>query len=404
MKVLFIHCRYQFKGGEDLVVQQEMSLLRSQGIDAELLSFDNETNVMAKLLQLPFNISAYRAARKKLKSYRPDVVHLHNTHFGASPSVIYAAKRAGVPVVMTLHNYRLLCPSGTLFFQGRLFLHSLHQRFPWKAVWRGVYKNSRLLTLWLAWSAKCHQWLGIWKKVDRLIALSATAKIMFLQAGLVKKEEQLVVKPNFSIPVNQVLPERSDHFMFAGRLCEEKGIRLLLQVFSSSTYRLKIAGDGPLKEEVLACCNRHGNIEYLGALEKDEVLREMSCSTALLFPSLWLEGMPMTIIEAFACGTPVIASDLGAMKDMIAPGYTGLLFDAGSRKDLNEKLYAWKALTVLERQAFCRNAWETYQQQYTPEKNAVQLLGIYNGVLNRSSSAKASHDIAGLPPGGRRAK
>lgn len=366
-----------------MVVQQEMSLLRSQGIDAELLSFDNENNVLAKLLQLPFNITAYHATRRKLKSYRPDVVHLHNTHFGASPSVIHAAKREGVPVVMTLHNYRLLCPSGTLFFRGRLFLHSLHQRFPWAAVRRGVYKNSPLLTLWLACSAKCHQWLGSWQKIDRLIALSATAKNMFLQSGVIKREGQLVIKPNFSVQANQLFPERGGHFLFAGRLCEEKGIRLLLQVFSSSVYRLKIAGDGPLKEEVLACCNLHSNIEYLGALKKGEVSREMSCCTALVFPSLWLEGMPMTIIESFACGTPVIASDLGAMKDMITPGHNGLLFDAGSTSDLQEILQAWSKLDVFERQAFYRNAQQTYRQQYTPEKNVVQLLDIYDGVLNK---------------------
>ncbi len=370
--------------------------MRNHGVDAELLSFNNDTKVIGKLMQLPFNIGAYRAVRRKIRNCRPDIVHLHNIHFGASPSVIYAARKEGVPVVMTLHNYRLLCPSGILFHKGGLFLHSLQQRFPWAAVRKGVYKNSSLLTFWLAFAAKCHRWLGLWEKVDRFIALNATAKNIFLQSGLIKGEGQLAVKPNFSRPANELLPGRGDQFLFAGRLCEEKGIRLLLQVFSSSTYRLRIAGDGPLKAEVIACCDQHSNIEYLGPLAQEELLNEMSCCTALLFPSLWFEGMPMTIIESFACGTPVIASALGAMKDMITPDYNGLLFEAGSATDLSEKLEIWSRMDELQRKAFCTNAQQAYRHHYTPEKNAAQLLGIYNSVLEESSSAGIlpAHTIA----------
>lgn len=370
-----------------------MALLRSQGTEAELLCFNNDTNAFGKLLQLPFNTCAFRTTRKKIRSYRPDVVHLHNVHFGASPSVIYAAKKEGVPVVMTLHNYRLLCPSGILFHEGRLFLDSLSQRFPWTAVRRGVYKNSSLLTLWLACTARCYQWMGVWKKVNRFIALSAAAKEMFLHSGLLKEGEQIVVKPNFSLPVTGNASERKEHFLFAGRLCEEKGVRFLLQVFASSEYRLKIAGDGPLKEEVLAYCKGHNNMEYLGALDKEELLNEMSSCTALVFPSLWLEGMPMTLIEAFACGTPVIASNMGAMKDMITPGYNGLVFKEGDKDELLKRLQVWKMLDEEERSTFGKNARHTYQQEYTPGKNAARLLEIYRGVLPKSSLAKSLHTV-----------
>lgn len=375
------------------MVEQEIALLRSQGAEAELLCFNNDTNAFGKLLQLPFNTGAFRTTRKKIRSYRPDVVHLHNVHFGASPSVIYAAKKEGVPVVMTLHNYRLLCPSGILFHEGRLFLDSLSQHFPWTAVRRGVYKNSSILTLWLACAARCHQWMGVWKRVDRFIALSAAGKEMFLRSRFLKEEERIVVKPNFSLPVTGQASERKEHFLFAGRLCEEKGLRFLLQVFASSEYRLKITGDGPLKEEVLACCKSHSNIEYLGALDKEELLNEMSSCTTLVFPSLWLEGMPMTIIEAFACGTPVIASNMGAMKDMITPGYNGLLFKEGDKDELLKRLQVWKMLDEEEQSTFCKNARHTYQQEYTPGKNAAQLLEIYRSVLPESSLAKSRHII-----------
>src|SRR3990170_1599351 len=163
MKVLVIHTRYKMKGGEDSVVFNEMELLRSNGVNVELLQFTNATGTVLKFVQLPFNFDSYRKTRKKVKEFRPDIVHIHNLHFGGSASIISALKKEKVPFVSTLHNYRLLCPSATLFKNGKIFLNSVKSNFPWGAVFDGVYQNSRFLTLWLGISMFLHQAAGTWK-------------------------------------------------------------------------------------------------------------------------------------------------------------------------------------------------------------------------------------------------
>ncbi|RYY05996.1 MAG: glycosyltransferase, partial [Sphingobacteriaceae bacterium] len=320
MKILVIHTSYKYRGGEDTVVAEEIKLLLQAGIQVELLEFNNDESSLIKLLQLPFNIQSYYTTKNKIASYKPDLVHIHNLHFGGSPSVIYAIKRSKVPFVITLHNFRLLCPSGILFYNGKLFLDSLKHSFPWKAVNLGVYKNSKLITFWLGLSMYIHQNLGTWKTCNKYIVLNEHARKLFLNSKLQLTEKQLIIKPNFSsVPTMQV-QKREDHFLYVGRLSEEKGIMLLLSAFSAGTYKLKIAGDGPLKEDVISYASKYPNIEFLGSVNQAAILTLMQQCTALVFPSLWFEGMPLTIIEAFACGTPIIASKLGAMETMITMG------------------------------------------------------------------------------------
>lgn len=381
MKVLVIHTSYQYKGGEDTVVAEEIKLLQSAGVTVQLLEFNNHQNALWKLLTLPFNIQSYLKTKKTIAAFQPDIVHIHNLHFGGSPAVIYAIKRSKIPFVITLHNYRLLCPSGILFHNGKLFLDSLHQNFPWKAVQLGVYKNSKLITFWLGLSMYLHQKLGTWKNCNRFILLSEHARKLFLNSKLELTSNQLVVKPNFcSIPI---LQERKagDYFLYVGRLSEEKGIMLLLSVFSSCGYQIKIAGDGPLKEEVINYSSMYPNIEFLGSLNKAEVFDLMQNCTALIFPSIWYEGMPLTIIEAFACGTPVISSKLGAMEAMIIVGYNGLHFESQNKNDFIKVLYTWYQLNEEQKQVYRINARKTYNANYTPELNLNQLLSIYNQII-----------------------
>ncbi len=381
MKVLIIHCTYKYKGGEDTVVMEEMKLLQANGIIVELLQFENDGDTVAKLLQLPFNIGAYNKTRKKLRSFAADVVHVHNWHFAASPSVLYAVKKFNIPFVITLHNYRLLCPSAILFHNGKLFLDSLHQQFPWRAIQLGVYKNSRLLTLWLAFSMQLHYWLNTWKICSRFIVLTSHAKNIFLASKLKFPDKQVTIKPNFCTipPLASATPR--NYFLFVGRLSEEKGIDLLLRTFAACNYSLKIAGDGPLLEQVKDFSSLYPDIEYLGILDKSKVFDLLNNCAALVFPSMWYEGMPLTIIEAFACGVPVIASRLGAMESMISDGYNGLHFDAGNEQDLKAHLDQWQSFDETQQAVYKKNARLTYEEYYTPEKNFKQLLKIYEKVI-----------------------
>lgn len=385
MKVLLIHCAYKFRGGEDTVVDEEKKLLEQSGAAVELLQFSNEEHTLLNVLQMPFNFRSYRTTLKKIKAFGPDVVHIHNLHFAASPSVLYAVRKSQTPVVCTLHNYRLICPSAILFHQGKAFLSSLDGAFPWRAVREGVYKNSMPLTFWTALSLQVHRWAKTWQHCNRFIVLTHYAKDIFLRSNLGLRKEQFTVKPNFaSLPfVPQV--QRGDHFLYAGRLSEEKGIRLLVQLFSRLPYKLKFAGDGPLKEEVAKACAAHANMEYLGVLQKVDLVNELATASALVFPSIWFEGMPLTIIEAFACGTPVIASRLGAMDDMVTPRYNGLHFEAGNEQSLRAVVDEWMALTQKDKEEFQRRARTTYEEFYTPQKNAEQLLGIYASVMKPKS-------------------
>ena len=379
MKILFIHCTYQQSGGEDTVVREEMKLLRSKGVDVSLLSFDNEGG-WRSLVQLPFNLTAYRRTKKKIAEERPDVVHIHNLHFGASPSVIRAVRSSGVPMVMTLHNYRLLCPSAVLFHDGALFTDSLEQGFPWTAVRKGVYRGSKALTAWLALAQALHRRLGTWQMPDRYIALTPHARKLFLSSRLGIDENKIVVKPNFSTLEPAEQSQRQEHFLYAGRLTEEKGLRMMLRVFAMNRWPLRIAGSGPLAEEVATYARSFPHITYLGALQPRELAAELGSATALIFPSLWFEGMPLTIIEAFACGTPVIASKLGAMESMIRPGANGLHFEPGDEDALIAAVMQWQGLNTSQQQQYREQALASYHELYSPEKNASQLLALYRSI------------------------
>lgn len=386
MKVLVIHCAYKFRGGEDTVVVEELKLLQDNGVEVELLQFSNDERTMLNIIQLPFNFRSYKMTRQKIQAFRPDVVHIHNVHFAASPSVVYAITKSKTPFVCTLHNYRLLCPSAILFFKGRPFLSSLKNSFPWAAVVKGVYKNSRLLTFWMAVSMQIHHWARTWQHCNRFIVLTNHAKQIFLDSKMGLREVQMVVKPNFCYMPPLPASTSGDYFLYAGRLSDEKGIRLLLRIFSSLPYQLVIAGDGPLKEEVTTAASKYGNISYVGSLQKAALFPVLANATALLFPSIWFEGMPLTIIEAFACSTPVIATRLGAMDDMVTPGYNGLHFEAGDEKGLTETINKWQVISKAGKEIYRQNARRTYEAFYTPQKNAAQLLSIYEGVIQAEVS------------------
>ncbi|HUC81399.1 MAG TPA: glycosyltransferase [Flavisolibacter sp.] len=387
MKILFIHCAYRFKGGEEKVVEEEMKLLENAGHQVHLLEFSNEGNTLLKILQTPFNLSSYRKTKKAILRFAPDIVHVHNLHFAASPAVLYAAKHCKVPVVCTLHNYRLLCPSGALFHNEKVFLASLEEKFPWTAVRQGVYKNSKLLTFWLALATQWHQRLGTWKLPARYIVLTSHAKTVFAKSAIGVAQENFVVKPNFSSDTATVSAQRNETFLYVGRLSIEKGIHFLLRTFSRLPHRLIIAGDGLLKDDVIAAAEQHSNITYAGPLKKEQVEALMQQSSALIFPSIWYEGMPLTIIEAFANGLPVIASRLGAMECMVEPAQNGLLFEACNEDDLAATLAFWSGLSASQKASYSIAARKSYEQHYTPEKNAAQLQAIYQAVLPEEAYA-----------------
>lgn len=383
MRVLVIHTYYQLKGGEDSVVANEIELLRSNGMTVDLLSFYNSGGILFKLLQMPFNYHSYRQTKERIKSFRPDVVHIHNLHFGGSAAVLYAIRKCHIPVVMTLHNYRLICPSGSLFHNNKLFLDSAKGGFPWKAVTAGVYQNSSVLSFWLALSMYIHEKAGSWKIVDRFILLGEHSRELFAGSRLAQFAERMAVKPNFcySLP-GQHHAESVPYYLYIGRLTGEKGLPVLLKAFAANQLSLRIIGTGPLEKMVLEYAANYPNIVFMGEQPKDDVATAIENSTALIFPSLWYETFGMVVIEAFSKGIPVIGSDLGNIKHLIQDGYNGLLFSPGDPQDLNAKITGYEQLPEALKKEYRDNARATYVEKYGPDENAAQLTALYEAVIS----------------------
>lgn len=388
MKILVIHTYYQIRGGEDQVFEQERDLL-SEDNDVRTLIFYNKGGFegIKQFLNLQNNQNANHELEQILLDFKPEVAHIHNLHFGAGWGLLDILRKYKVPVIMTIHNYRLLCPSATLFNSNGLFLDSLEGSFPWNAVKKRVYKNSVILTFWLAFVNTQIRKKDKLKQLSRLIVLTDFAKTLYLNSKLNLDSNKVVVKPNF---VNQKLEivnlERGSHFLFVGRLSEEKGLDVILNAFSNSKFRIKIAGIGPLQGTVEDFVEKYpDNFEYLGKLDSNQVEKEMKTASALIFPSLWFEGLPMTIIEAFACCLPVIASDLGAMSSLICSSLNGLHSEAGNYKDLQAKLEDWGTLSTEAKSKMRKEAFRTYQENYTPKKNYESLIEIYGEVIKEIS-------------------
>lgn len=390
LRVLIIHNKYLQRGGEDTVFDLEKTLLLNHGHEVESMIFNNSAissfgSRVRYSMKFIFNLEAYRQVKDKIRSFRPDVVHVHNFYYVASPSVFYAAKSLGVPVIQTLHNYRLVCPSAYLFHNGKIYEDSIHKVFPVKAVLNRVWNNSFLLTALIVLCTGIHKLLKTFeKKVDGFIVFTEFSRNIFLNSSLGLPEKYFFIKPNFSEELSHPDPDhvKEDYFLYVGRLSEEKGIDTLLKACEYYDFKLKIIGDGPLREFVEARAAENSRINYLGRKPKNEVIRYLTGSKALLFSSVWYEGMPMVILEAFSTGTPVIASRLGNPEFMITDGVDGLLFEPQNPVALSEAIKKIDTDCELQRR-LSAGARKTYEEKYSPEVNYESLMGIYHQVLQR---------------------
>ena len=259
-----------------------------------------------------------------------------------------------------------------------LFTKSLYERFPWTAVRKRVYRNSKIQTFWLGFVVWFHKKLGTWKGINKFICLTQFAREVILESSFGVDGHKLIVKPNFTENTSETTwLDRENHFLFVGRLSEEKGVRSLLHAFKGSNFNLHIIGDGPLRKEVEKAQNETSNIYYLGVQKNEEVCKAMQRTQALIFPSICFEGMPMTILESFACGTPVIASNLGVMKSMIRDRYNGILFNSENIEDLRSKLEIFFGLTEDEKNKLQQNAFNSYKQEYSAAKQMEYFKEIY---------------------------
>ena len=401
MNVIVVHNFYQQPGGEDQVFADETALLESRGHRVIRYTVHNDAINQTHALTIAGRSIWNRAAHAELLNLvmneRANIVHFHNTFPMLSPAVYDAARSGGAAVVQTLHNYRLMCPSAIFFRDGHVCEDCQGRSVPWPGVLHKCYRDSYAASAVSATMLAVHRARGTYRHdVDAYIALTEFARGKFVDAGL--PVEKLIVKPNFVWPDPGVAGGGGGYILFVGRLSESKGVGTLLSAWKKlgAAIPLKIMGDGELAPAVRDAAAGDSRIEWLGRRPLDEVYHRMGEAAALVFPSLWYEGLPKTIIESFAKGTPVIASRLGSMAELIADGRTGVHFTAGDSDDLAAAV--GRLLADANRlQSMRLEARKEFEARYTADQNARMLSAVYDSALRRRESAQHERSISPVP-------
>jgi glycosyltransferase involved in cell wall biosynthesis len=385
MKVLQIHNFYQWPGGEDRVYAAEFELLARHGHEVTQYSVHNDAiesvAAIGAATRTLWNFTTYREVSDLIARESPQVLHAHNTFPLVSPAIYYAAAAKGVPVVQTLHNYRLLCPAATLFRDGHVCEECVGAIAPYKAVVHRCYRDSALASATVASMLLSHRLSGTWrKKIHTYIALTEFSRDKFIEGGLPAKK--IVIKPNFLSSDPGVGSGTGGYALYAGRLSEDKGLDTLLDAWEQldSAIPLKIAGDGPLAGYVRERAGRLRNVEWLGYSPHERVMELLHNAAFLVFPSRWYEGLPMTLLESFACGTPVLVSSLGSLNELVSEGVNGFRFAPGNASALASCIR--RILQTPDKlRAMRRFARACYEQRYTAEQNYELLMNIYRHAL-----------------------
>ncbi|AFY43989.1 glycosyl transferase group 1 [Nostoc sp. PCC 7107] len=383
-----LHNRYRLSGGEDKVVQAEKSLLEANGHNVILLE-ENNLNIvniwdtLAAAGGAIYSLASKHRVQAEITRCSPEIVHVHNFFPLLSPAVYDACYGAGVPVIQTLHNYRLACPKAMPFRDGKICEDCIGTLIPWSSVVHGCYRNSHIQSSVVAAMTTWHKLTGTWhKRVNGYIVLTQFQKEKMIQAGL--PAEKIYIKPNFVFHPNTTKPnnQRDDYLLFVGRLSEEKGVSVLIDAYihNNISTPLKIVGDGPLRQLLQKQVQQAGYanlIKFLGYQDKSIVMELMKKAKFLVLPSIWYEGFPLTIVEAFASNLPVIVSRLGSMAEIVEDQVSGLHFEAGNSQDLAAKIQ-WAINHPKFMNDYGNNARFIYESKYSSGVNYKQLMSIYN--------------------------
>ncbi len=394
LKIIHVHNYYQNPGGEDTVFANETALLQNHGHNVICYSDSNSRiggmNPAAVAIQTIWSRPSYNKLYEILQKEKPDIVHFHNTFPLISPSAYYACRANNIPVVQSLDNPRLICPSANFYRNGNLCQECLGKTPPFPGIIHGCYHNSRLQTAVIATMLTYHRWIKTWDNlIDVYLVATEFYKRKFIEGGL--PEKKLTVKPHFiqkdSEPISRKKP--GEYVLFIGRLDPEKGIRTLLKAWKNLKIPLKIRGAGRLGQECWDFINTHKIkfVEIIDRISADSLTQMIKNARFLVWPSEgYYETFGMAAVESFAQGIPVIASNIGVMSEIVKNGETGLLFTPGDPIDLASKVeWLWKHPEESARLG--RNARREYEGKYTPERNYRMLMDTYDLVItNRRSN------------------
>lgn len=387
--LLIVHNKYRRTGGEDTVVMAEQDLLRSAGARVETMIYDSWDKAKIRSLQmrpsqLISNPKTSHEARDLIRRHQIQIVHCHNLFPLLSTSIYATALAEGVPVVQTVHNYRMGCLNGLHLRNGRICQICEPGHYT-AGVAFGCYRGSRIQSLAIGLSRTVDTWRGVWDQPTIYIAPSEFMREKLLSWGI--PEHKVVIKPHFvrTDPGKRSTP--AEHALFIGRLSAEKGLDMLLDVWTGERPPLVIVGDGPMRDHLERRVQDEGraNIRFAGHLDKDGVNAMLRTARFLVMPSTWFETFGMVLIEAYAVGIPVIATRLGAMADVVRDGITGYLFTANDPTDLAAKLTLMDSdPDHLERMGEAARA--EYERWYSAQGNLEQLRAIYAQALDAVGS------------------
>jgi glycosyltransferase involved in cell wall biosynthesis len=373
MKILVVHNKYIQYGGEDTVVAQEVKAYKSLGHEVNLYQPTNKE--LSKIEQFfgVFNLKSAFKFSRVIKDFKPDVIHFHNIIYKITPSVFWFIPKH-IKVLMTIHNYRFLCPSGTLFIDGNINLDSQSFSGLLKNIKKGVYQNSIVKTTFLSLIYQFNIFIGSFRRVNTFIFLNPFSKELHTTRfpSLFKRG---VVKPNFILSSEKNLKTKKNiDVIFIGRFSEEKGIlKCMPHLIKAEHLTIHLVGDGPDFNEAKSLGSTQKHITFHGKLSRNKVLTLLSQSKFLIFPSECFEGMPMTIIEAFSVGTPVIAKKIGAMKTMIRHGEIGLIYE-----HVDELTEIFNTLNDQNLEFYAERAFKEFNDKYTFEVGMRNLNKLIN--------------------------
>lgn len=412
MRVLVVHNRYRTTspGGEDRVVDQERKALIGRGHVVECFEAYNDdienfsiTRRAAIPGQVVWSDAARRSLAQTISTFGPDVVHVHNTFPLLSPSVLYACRAARVPVVVTLHNYRLACASGDLFRDGRVCHECVGHRGLTPAVRNGCYRGTAAATLPIALSSAVH--LGAWRSIPAAYLLISERQREILEP-LQLPAERVFVKGNLVpadvVPSVRVPPQHM--VVYAGRLAPSKGIPVLMRAWERyeakphGDLRLVIAGAGPLAATVAKWAARRERVEVRGMLSRADCAVLVAGARAAVVPSEWEEAFGLVAVEAMACGVPPVASAHGSFPELVDDRDSGVLFEPGNADELAGILAEIDAHPERFAQ-YGRAARAAYERRFDPDSNLDQLLASYQFAIDhpvpapRRSGTAEEHEI-----------
>jgi glycosyltransferase involved in cell wall biosynthesis len=400
MNILLAHNFYNSANpsGENVVFRAEAALLREHGHRvAEFTRSSDELLAKGALgkmegaLLTPWNPAALRQGKEWIRRAQPEILHVHNTFPRLSPAIFHAANGGRVATVLTLHNYRTVCAAAIPMRGTTVCTECLDRHQPWPAMKYGCYRQSRLATLPLVLMIALHHRLGTWRRhVDAFIALTAFQKNQLTKAGL--PGERIFIKPQFYPDPPQPLPwpDRKRKVVYIGRVSPEKGLQVLLDAWRlwPGAPPLEIIGDGPAKATLQAQVEGLGQAEkirFLGQIPFAEAQKHLANASLMILPTLWFEGFPMVIREAFALGVPIAGSRIGSISELVGE-HCGTLFTPGDPQDLVAQVRRlWTDADRLGRSS--QKARSEFEIKYTAEANYRILAEIYR-------QAKA-HRLAG---------